>query len=143
METGLLNFEAILNRTIQDFSDFTAYQKIKITYFKEGEWIFKMNKNLADMLVLNLIKNAVVHNQKDGEIVIRSTSTFFTVENTSDLPEISTNILFKRFNKNSNNKNSTGLGLSIVKTIADTSNLTISYSYNDGHHAFKVSPKIK
>lgn len=141
METGLLNFDAILNRTIQDFSDFTAYQKIKTTYFKEGEWIFKMNKNLAEMLVLNLIKNAVVHNQKDGEIVIRSTSTFFTVENTSDLPEISTNILFKRFNKNSKSKNSTGLGLSIVKTIADVSNLTISYSYNDGHHAFKVSPK--
>ncbi|MFL1012132.1 sensor histidine kinase [Flavisericum labens] len=137
----LLNFDEILGRIIHDFTDFTEYQKIKITYLKEGEWHFNMNKTLAEILILNLVKNAIVHNQKEGDIIIRLTSASLSIENTSNLPQISSDKLFQRFNKNSNHKGSTGLGLAIVKAIADVSDLLIIYSYNSNKHVFKVSRK--
>ncbi|MDB4582418.1 HAMP domain-containing histidine kinase [Draconibacterium sp.] len=136
----IISFDSIFSRIIHDFSDFTEFQKIKITYRKEEDWVIRMNKNLAEMLVLNLVKNAVVHNQPGGEVIIRMESTCFTIENTSDKPMISADNLFKRFNKNSKSKGSTGLGLSIVKAIADLTGVTISYSYKN-RHVFKVSER--
>jgi signal transduction histidine kinase len=135
-----VSFNEIFSKIIQDFSDYTEFQKIEITYLKEEDWAIRMNKDLAEMLVLNLIKNAIVHNQAGGELIIRLASTYFTVENTSDKPMIPADNLFQRFNKNSKSKGSTGLGLAIVKAIADLTGLSISYSYNN-RHIFKVSKK--
>jgi signal transduction histidine kinase len=135
-----VNFDEIFSRIISDFSDYSEFQKIEITYLKEDAWVYKMNKELAEILVMNLVKNAIIHNQHGGELIIRLTSTYFTVENTSDGPMIAADKLFMRFNKNSNRKGSTGLGLAIVKAIADVFGLSISYSY-DNRHIFKISKK--
>ncbi|MCK0158301.1 HAMP domain-containing histidine kinase [Cellulophaga sp. F20128] len=134
----ILSFDDIISRIIADFSDYAEFQKIKITYVKEADWVFKMNKNLAEMLVMNLVKNAIIHNQKDGVITIHITTAYFTIENSSNLPELQANKLFIRFNKNSHNNNSTGLGLAIVKAIVDVSDLAITYSY-EHRHKFKIS----
>jgi signal transduction histidine kinase len=133
-----LNFDAIFNRIITDFSDYAEYRKIDIIYRKEDFWYCKMNKDLAEMLVLNLVKNAIIHNRQGEEIVITLTSSGFIIENTGYGLAVPPENLFKRFSKNSGNKNSTGLGLAIVKAIADVSGLTVAYSFN-GRHVFKVS----
>jgi len=132
-----VDFDEIFTRIIKDFSDYADYQKIKLGYQKEGKWLFNMNKNLAEMLVLNLVKNAIFHNNQGGEVIIQLTSSYFSIENTSDKPLISSDILFMRFSKNSTSKGSTGLGLAIVKAIADVSGLKISYSY-ESRHIFMV-----
>ena len=137
-----LNFDKIFSRIIHDFSDYTEYQKIKITYLKEDNWVFKMNKDLAEMLVMNLVKNAIIHNRQGGEILIRLSSSSFTIENTSNKPMMSADKLFERFNKKSKSKSSTGLGLAIVKAIADVSGLSVTYSYN-GRHVFQISRKTQ
>tara|TARA_R110000868_G_scaffold83515_4_gene235701 strand:- start:18742 stop:20016 length:1275 start_codon:yes stop_codon:yes gene_type:complete len=133
-----LNFNDILKKIFQDFSDYSDYQKIKIRYIKSGDWHFNMNKNLAEMLFVNLIKNAIIHNKKEGEITIQLDDDYITIQNTSNIPEIAADKLFVRFNKNANNNNSTGLGLAIIKAIADVSDLAISYSYT-GKHCFRIS----
>jgi signal transduction histidine kinase len=133
-----VNFDEIFRRIIHDFSDYSEYQKIEITYLKEDNWVFNTNKDLAEILVMNLVKNAIIHNQQNGEILIRLASSSFTIENTSNEQLMPADKLFKRFNKNPNSKGSTGLGLAIVKAIADVSGLTVTYSYS-GRHVFKVS----
>jgi signal transduction histidine kinase len=135
-----VNFDVIFSRIIVDFSDYTEYQKIEIIYLKNDTWVYNMNKDLAEMLVMNLVKNAIIHNQQGGELTIRLASSSFTIENTSNDPILPADKIFKRFNKNSHNKSSTGLGLAIVKAIADVSGLIVTYSYND-RHLFKVSRK--
>jgi len=135
-----VNLDNIFTRIIEDFTDFTEYRKIKIKYNKKENWIFQMNKNLAEILIMNLVKNAIFHNQPSGEIDIKLSSSQFIIENTSDEPALPADKIFERFNKNQNKKGSTGLGLSIVKAIADASGLTVSYSYtNSGNHLIKVS----
>lgn len=135
-----LDFDKMFSRIISDFSDFSEFQKISIKFYNEGSWVFKMNKDLAEILVVNLVKNGIVHNRQRGELIIRLSNNYFTIENTSAETALQSENLFKRFNKNPNSKSSTGLGLAIVKAIADVSGLSISYSYN-GKHVFKVSSK--
>jgi signal transduction histidine kinase len=98
-----------------------------------------MNRDLAGILAMNLMKNAIIHNYPGGGLVITISSSFFTIENTSDHPALPTDKLFERFTKNTDNKGSTGLGLAIVKAIADASGLSVIYSFT-GKHLFRVSP---
>jgi len=133
----MVNFDELFSRLINDFSDYTFYRKIEIKYFNDGPWILQINKDLAEFLTINLLKNAIFHNHQGGEISIKLSSSDFTVENTSDDQALTTDKLFERFNNKANKKGSTGLGLAIVKAIADVSGLTVTYSYT-GRHVFKV-----
>lgn len=135
-----VNFYEIINRLIDGFSDFTEYQKIQIRFLKEESWMLEMNKDIAEILVMNLFKNAIIHNCQGGELFIRMSKSSFTIENTSNDLAIPANKLFERFNKKPNSKQSTGLGLAIVKAIVDVSGLDITYSFNE-RHVFKVSKK--
>ena len=62
------------------------------------------------------------------------------MSNTSNLPAIDKDQLFKRFHKSADHKNnSIGLGLAIVRKIADTHQLSISYEMKDGLHQFHIT----
>jgi signal transduction histidine kinase len=99
-----------------------------------------MNADLAEMLVMNLVKNAIVHNYQGGDIHILMQSSGFIIENTSKGPSLVNGQLFQRFRKKSESKQSTGLGLAIVKAIAEESGLEIAYSY-EGRHIFAVNAR--
>jgi signal transduction histidine kinase len=133
----LVSFDEIFKRILNDFLDYYEFREIKVNYKKEEPWVFKMNKDLAEILVLNLIKNAIIHNKQGGKLSVNLTDSFFTIENTSNEPQLTSDKIFKRFSKNTNKKGSTGLGLSIAKTITEVSGLSLSYFYN-GNHVFKV-----
>ncbi|HEY8956572.1 sensor histidine kinase [Chitinophaga sp.] len=95
---------------------------------------------LADILVSNLLGNAIKYNYTQGNITIRITTDTFTVSNSSHLPEIPANVLFQRFKKhNSNYTNSNGLGLAIIKKMADSYGFSVQYAYANGEHNFLVS----
>lgn len=94
---------------------------------------------LADILVSNLLGNAIKYNYPQGHINIRLTSNTFNISNTSQLPEIPSDMLFQRFKKQNNGyTNSNGLGLAIVKKIADSYHLQLQYNFEDGRHTFMV-----
>jgi len=101
-----------------------------------------MNRDLADILVMNLVKNAIFHNRQRGSIDLKLFSSGFSIENTSAEPSLPADRLFERFNKHSKKKSSTGLGLAIVKAIADVSGLNVTYSYNN-RHIFSVSDQVQ
>jgi signal transduction histidine kinase len=139
-----INFNTIFNQIIDDFHDYTEYRKIKVLFTKKDNCQIKMNKNLAEILVLNLVKNAIFHNYEGGEVYIELSANQFSIENTSYEPALQSDKLFERFNKNPNKKGSTGLGLAIVKTIADVSGLTVIYSYtSEQRHLLKVSSEFR
>ncbi|MCA1759653.1 MAG: HAMP domain-containing histidine kinase, partial [Bacteroidales bacterium] len=135
-----VNFDEIFKQVLSDFSDYVEFRKIKMHYSLNDNWIYTINRQLAEILVRNLVKNAVFHNYKGGEVFIGLFSGGFTIENTSDEPVLHPDQLFKRFNKNNNKTESTGLGLAIVKAIADISRLAVNYSFTTpGKHLIKVS----
>jgi len=133
-----LSLDEIIRKILDDFTDYSEYRKIKMEYKSEHLWFVKLNRDIANILVMNLVKNAIIHNRLGGELIITLSSEHFTIENTSDNPALNADKLFERFNRSPKSNVSTGLGLAIVKAIADASDLSVTYSYN-GNHVFKVS----
>ncbi len=137
-----LSIDEITRKVLDSFSDFSEYRQIKINYQINDSWFVKINSDLAEILIMNLVKNAIINNRQGGELNIKLSQGYFTIENTSDEPEIPAVKLFERFSRNQKNNGSTGLGLAIVKAITEASNLSVTYSFN-GKHAFKVASSVK
>jgi len=135
-----VDFDEIFKQVLSDFSDYIEFRKINVHYSVKANWIYTMNRQLAEILVGNLLKNAVFHNYKKGEVFIRLSGSGFTIENPSDELALSSEKLFKRFYKNKHKTESTGLGLAIVKAITNVSGCTIKYRYNpQNRHEFEIS----
>ncbi len=94
---------------------------------------------LADILINNLLSNAIRHNQKEGRIQIKLTNEYLEIANTGKPLGILPEEMFIRFKKNNQSADSVGLGLSIVQQICKQSNIRIHYEYSDGNHHFKLS----
>ena len=93
---------------------------------------------LFEMVISNLISNAIKHNIEGGKIEILTTNLFISVSNTGTPPKLSSNSLFERFKKESKAANSFGLGLAIVKKICDNNSWKISHSYTDNQHNISI-----
>jgi signal transduction histidine kinase len=132
-----IDFGAVFERMMEAFADLAAFRKIELTLVREGAWACSMNADLADILAINLLKNAIIHNKPGGKVLVTVSTTSFTVENTGEPSPMNTDRMFERFYKRSSEHNSTGLGLAIVKAIANFYNLSIAYSYN-GRHVLRV-----
>ncbi len=98
-----------------------------------------MNESLAEILISNIISNAIRHNFDHGEIIVELENNLFRVSNTGPEPHINTTELFPRFKKESSSGDSLGLGLSIVKTITDIYGFSISYHYNNSQHVVEIN----
>lgn len=125
-----------LAKEIMDtFSDIYASRNMRISFVEKATLTCVMSEPLAAIMLTNLIKNAFVHNTPGGEINLIITDKTFTVENSSNNPELDREKLFRRFSKQANRSESTGLGLAIVKSIATIYEIEIDYSYY-GRHQF-------
>ena len=88
----------------------------------------RMNESLAHTLLTNLIKNAIIHSPEHGRVDILIHSTRIEIVNDGN-QALDERQMFKRFYKgHSGQKESTGLGLSIVKHGAALHHATISVS---------------
>lgn len=98
-----------------------------------------MNPILADILISNLIQNAIRHNVKDGTIKIELSENKFSISNTSDSNIENTQELFNRFHKNEASAESIGLGLAIVKEICDNYSIAINYTCMNKVHTIELN----
>jgi signal transduction histidine kinase len=153
LNQSLLLIAKIENDQFIESEEFSLKEKLEkhIEGFEilidSGEYILKKNLNefrikihplLFDVLITNLLKNALVHNIPKGGIKIELQDRKLRISNSGNPLTIDPNLIFKRFVKNSENKNSSGLGLELVKKICDYYDLSIVYSYTEGYHNFEI-----
>lgn len=100
--------------------------------------IIAINPALAEILLSNLIKNAIVHNKEQGSIIIDLNGEFLMIRNTGDELHLPTDQLFERFKKANDESRSTGLGLALVRQICQLYDLEISYHYGNSIHSLKL-----
>ena len=137
VEEENLNIPEIINQIVYDFSDFAKHRNIEISISSQDAIQKFMNKDLAVILFTNLIKNAIVHASLNSIIRIKINEQKVSIENESETGKLDHQKLFSRFYKVNTRKNSTGLGLSIAKAIADKYGLALTYTY-DRYHLFIV-----
>lgn len=133
-DTETVNFSKLLETYLEDVHDLMLMHQIKLTKeIKEAVFV-KMSFSLAEILISNLIVNAIKHNYKNGEIIILLDKNEFEIINTGKDPNLNPDQLFERFRKDSNHPDSIGLGLSIVKKIADAYSFKTSYKHENRRH---------
>jgi len=100
--------------------------------------VVRANKTLVEVLITNLIHNAIRHSVRGSQIIISTGIGEFSVTNQGADRAIDLDKMTQRFSKDSRDPASTGLGLAIVKKICDASHLALSYSFNQSLHTFSV-----
>lgn len=95
-----------------------------------------MNPALAEILLSNLLSNAVRHNITDGRIDIHLAQSRLVISNSCARRDISAN-LFNRMAFHHKSEDSSGLGLNIVKSICDKNNFGARYDYTE-ENTFRI-----
>jgi Signal transduction histidine kinase len=135
----IVNINRLTDKYLTDCSEIYESFGIEIERQEEGEMKVKMNETLASVLIGNLIKNAFVHNIKEGgRIEILITPTSLRICNTGATDPLDAEKVFDYFYHDSKRKDSIGLGLSLVNAIAKQYGFKISYSSEDGKHCFAL-----
>ncbi len=134
-----VNFSSIVQNTTHLFQELAELQGITITHFIEPDIHIKMDETLADVLITNLLKNAIQHNIDNGWIELKLDHRKLSVKNSGKPLNIPTEELFTRFRKNNQSGGSLGLGLAIVQKIISSSGLSIDYQYKSEGQTHEVS----
>ncbi|MDH6309729.1 signal transduction histidine kinase [Dysgonomonas sp. PFB1-18] len=123
----------IVKETLEDFGDLVQHKKIKVSLQERQSIAVSMNKDLAYIMINNLVKNAVSHNIKGGKIDVVIDTDSLTLTN-DGLPVADSINIFERYRSaGADALSSSGLGLSIVKSITDIYKFRIAYHYSDAH----------
>ena len=130
-----------LKQFIQFYAELIDAREIRVNYHVDAEFIADMDPVLSEQLVQNVLTNAVKHNVNGGFIDIHTSADEIKVTNTfkGKLPEGN---LFEKYNYSGENKDSTGLGLTIVKNICVNNHLQVHYKVENDLFSIIVSKKI-
>lgn len=123
-----------LKKKLDTFSELIELKKLKVTIDVAYHSKINMNQDLAYMLFSNLLSNAIKYNIPGGKIEIILTEHQVLIKNHGQAPEVPTEKLFDRFRRSGNHRDSTGLGLSLVKRICDYYRFPITYQYAEPWH---------
>ena len=136
-EVENIELTEVINETLELLIDFTTTKYISINKNLSEKITVTCNKALLEILVNNLLINAIVHNSEQGKIQISFSNKILTVSNTGKTA-LSNEKLFERFSVSSSQTTNSGLGLAIVKEICNRYNWRISYTFEDSLHSFSV-----
>ena len=95
------------------------------------------NKQLFEILINNLLTNAIKHNVKNGVIVIMLEDNRLVIVNTGSDQKLDDDLLFRRFARI--NAKGCGLGLAIARQICSLYGWHITYNFEESTHRFSVT----
>ena len=140
-QTATVDVNMHVRQIVDLLSD--VYEDKALTYDlrEEGHCTAEMDESLAHTLLNNLVKNAIVHSPDKGHVEVRIGSRDVEISNDGSAA-LDQQRMFRRFHKgDTNHKDSTGLGLSIVQSIASLYNIDVAYHYDGRHHFVLKFPK--
>lgn len=133
-----IHIQQVVETKLGEFEEIFNLKELKVDYQKTGDLEVEMNGALADILISNLINNAVKHNYKGGKIWVNLSAKELVIQNTGEALNVDPSSLFERFKKQNAGSGSLGLGLAIVKKICDLYHFSITYSYQDNLHVIRI-----
>lgn len=129
---------SVSRKLVGFFSGIIEDRKIVIVEKYTGAVWIKCNQHLLDILMTNIISNAIRHNIDEGYISIDIAVDKMQVSNSGKPLDGDVNTIFDRFVKLGEKKNSIGLGLPIVKKICEVSGFKVFYKNNEAEHTITI-----
>jgi signal transduction histidine kinase len=133
-----ISMNEIMERKLLDFEPLIKAKNLEFKYTVENDFRLKIHEQLADILLGNLLSNAINHNLDGGSIQLSIGRNELMICNTGSPNTLTQETAFNRFTKG--DSKSYGLGLAMVKKICDTHDMEIRYTKND-LHCFTVIKK--
>jgi len=139
-EKEKIKLTELLDRHLELLEEHIGLRGIKVEkrYQDEGMELL-MDQGLADLLIANLLKNAIVHNMEGGSIVLETLPGRLLIRNDGSPLEFNQDELFTRFVRDTRRTGNFGLGLSLVKKVCDHYDFIIEYTFDNQQHMFKVT----
>lgn len=139
IDTKTINFSQLINDSLDFLSEHIEWKNITVEQQIEQDVMIEGNKFLLEVMVNNLLLNAIRHNIENGEIKVAFSKSHFVVSNTGISRSLNHHNLFKRFSSTSTETPSSGLGLAIVKQICNRYHWQIQYHFDQSLHGFLVN----
>ena len=132
-ESSSVDINGLTRKIAEDFSDQLTFNDLKLNIIEKNDCVQKMNPDLAVILIINLAKNAIIHNKPGGFVNITIDSQSLVIENSGIDKALDKEKIFGRFHTDEPAPGSSGLGLAIVKAISDLYNFKTTYQYDQKH----------
>jgi signal transduction histidine kinase len=138
-ESSELDFARELRSELDTIAPIAEFKHVAITCSLVASLPVRANPVLINILIKNILSNAIRHNNEHGSMAVRLDARTFSVENTGPAPTTETANLFDRFRKESPSADSVGLGLAVVKEICTLYHYGITYEFVRGVHSVTVT----
>ena len=138
-ELHTIPFSDLLQRSISHYLEYYEGDLPKINTCIEGDVQLRANSSLIEVLVNNLLRNAIVHNVLGGYVHVRFTGNELSIENSGPVLEGDPQRLFERFKKGRDESRTTGLGLALVRQICYLYKFDVQYIHREGIHRIRVA----
>lgn len=134
-----ISLNEAIGRHLEVFSSIAEVKNIAISYEQTEDFIIEADPMLMDVLLVNLLKNALGHNIEKGILNLEIQRNELRISNSGENPDLSGQDIFDRYKKIGKSGGTFGLGLSLAKNICDLYNLKLVYAYKNGLHTFILS----
>lgn len=134
-----LSLNTLVTNIVEELEDMATFKNITIQVQQQLELNLSLDSSLANIMVSNLIRNALFHNIEGGEVDITITENALLVANTGVEGPLDAEQVFSRFYKLDASSKGTGLGLAIVQAICHLYGFEVSYYYDQSKHIFKLN----
>lgn len=136
-EQDNVNLKNLIEQKIKQFQELIHINKITVTNSLEEKEL-QISMYLIDILLNNLVSNAIRHNNKKGTIEIVLDADHLSITNTGIDQSLDMDRLFQRFSKGELSEGS-GLGLAISRQICTLYGFDCRYIYMAGRHNFTIT----
>jgi len=125
----------IIENSITELEDFISDKNIEINTELSENVKIKSNQTLTEILISNLLLNAVRYSESGSIVTVKSTNNKLIISNNGN-QALDKSVLFDRFKKISSESKGSGLGLAIVKEICNNNGWQIDYEFENNQHHF-------
>lgn len=142
IENNLINDEEtmqldeLIAEKLKHFQELLTSKDIRLTKDLHPQTV-TASRYLTDILLNNLLSNAIRHNTDHGNLIILLTHGMLVIQNTGPAQALDPDLVFERFQKGQKS-DGMGLGLAIVKNICNMHGWKVSYDHNNQVHTFQV-----
>ncbi len=133
----LLRLDILVAQSMEGLQEHFKEKSINIGSKIQENIKVKGNSGLTEVLINNLIINAIRHTSPGGAIRVELSKLGFEIRN-SGQQSLDIQLLFKRFSRMSANNSGSGLGLAIVKEICRLQGWKVTYRFENSEHIFFI-----
>jgi signal transduction histidine kinase len=133
-----INLSLSIEKILADLEELIDIRAIQFTTQIDPVVWLEIHPFVAEVLLSNLIGNAIRHNIDQGSIHIELNSKFLKIENTGIPPSSDPEGFLERFKKGSDHPDSVGLGLAIVNQICKNYGFKLYYYFENNLHVIQI-----